>query len=200
MQRKTRTSNNPAGRPRSGNVTDRIHAAVFALMKDSPYGDLSVEAIAARAGVSRPALYRRYATVGQITLGALQAAGSTILPMPQTTDVRRDLCLYFNSLVTSIAEETVIGRALRGALATALRDPGLGPRFARFIDKRREPVRQRLLTWNDALTPARLDTALDSMFGPILYRLLIRRLRVQKNHVNDIVDHALKWIAHDGGT
>lgn len=194
MPKKNRTTNNPAGRPRSGEVTERIHAAVFALMKTGSYRALSLEAIATRAGVSRPALYRRYANVGQIMLGALQAAGSAILPMPHTNDVRKDLCFYFNSLVASIAEDSVIGRALRGVLAAALTDPTLGSDFAQFIEKRREPVRQRLLEWDDALAAAQLDTALDSMFGPILYRLLIRRARADNNHVNGVVDRALNWI------
>lgn len=192
---RTKTSNNPAGRPRSAEVTERIHAAVFALMKDVPYGELSLDAIAARAEVSRPALYRRYRSVGEVTLAALEAAGGTILPMPYTTDIRRDLCLYFSSLVASIVEDSIIGRALRGVLATSLSDPSFGARFARFIEKRREPVRQRLRKWDDALTPAELDRALDSMFGPILYRLLIRRVRTERSHVNKIVNRAVKWIA-----
>jgi AcrR family transcriptional regulator len=194
MQTKNRLSNNPAGRPRSGDVTDRIHAAVLSLMKNGSYGDLSIEAIAAKAGVSRPALYRRYATVGQITLGALQAAGSTILPMRQTTNVRRDLCLYFNSLVTSIAAETVTGRALRGVLASALTDPAFGPHFARFIEKRREPVRQRLAQWNESLEAAQMEEALDAMFGPILYRLLIRRVTADGRQISRIVNHVLSGI------
>ena len=192
---RTKTSNNPAGRPRSAEVTERIHAAVFALMKDVPYGELSLDAIAARAEVSRPALYRRYRSVAEVVLGALQAVGGTILPMPNTSDVRRDLCLYFRSLVASIAQDSIIGCALRGVLAGALTDPRFGTHFARFIEKRREPVRQRLLKWDRALTPVELEGALDSMFGPILYRLLIRRVRTERSHVNKIVNRAVKWIA-----
>jgi len=194
MQTKNRPSNNPAGRPRSGDVTDRIHTAVLSLMKNGSYGDLSIEAIAAKARVSRPALYRRYATVGQITLGALQAAGSIFLPMPQTTNVGKDLCHYFNSLVTAIAADTVTGRALRGVLASALTDPGFGPHFARFIENRREPVRQRLARWNEALEAAQLEEALDAMFGPILYRLLIRRVTANDSQISRIVNHALSGI------
>jgi AcrR family transcriptional regulator len=189
-----RTSNNPTGRPRSNEVTRRIHAAVFALIKRGSYQDLSIDAIAAAAGVSRPALYRRYSGVGQITLSALQAEGSAILPMARTSDVRKDLRSYFRSLAAVLAEDSVIGRALRGVLAAALTDASLGPDFAQFIEMRREPVRQRLLAWNGALGEAQLDAALDSMFGPILYRLLIRRAQASNDRVNDIVDRALKQI------
>lgn len=195
---KMKVSNNPLGRPRSGHVTERIHGAVFELLKHEAYNEVTLEAIAEKAGVSRSALYRRYANVGQATLGSLLAAGAAALRMPHTPDLRKDLWLYLNSVASSIAEGTVIGEALRGVLAAALTDPGFAPHFARFIEMRREPVRQRLLEWDGALTPAQLDTSLDLMFGPILYRLLIRRVPARKNQVNDIVDRALKWIAADG--
>lgn len=197
MPIKKRRSNNPIGRPQSEEVTEHIHAAVFLLLKNNLYRDLSLEAIAAKAGVSRPALYRRYASVGQVILGALQAAGSSIVQMPRTTEVQKDLYLYLRSLVSSIAEDSVIGRALRGVLAAALTDSMLDRDFALFIEKRREPVRRRLLEWNNELTLAQLDAALDSMFGPILYRLLIRRVPVQNKHVTEIVDRALRSITSE---
>jgi AcrR family transcriptional regulator len=189
-----RASNNPAGRPRSDQVTERIHAAVFAILEKASYGDLSMEAIAEHAQVSRPALYRRYANVGQTTLGALQATGPVILPMPDSGDIGKDLRSYFTSLVASIKEASVIGRALRGALAAALTDATLGPDFARFIHARQEPVRQRLLEWNSVLDDAQLDAAMDSIFGPILYRLLIRRVGTTGHQIRGIIERGLKMI------
>lgn len=192
MARQKRASNNPTGRPRSTDVTDRIHAAVLDLLKEGPYQSLSLDGIAARAGVSRPAFYRRYANVGQATLGSLLAIGGTILPMPKTKDVEADLVKYFHSLTAAIDAESPVGRALRGVLAGALTDPGLGLHFAAFIDKRREPVRQRLLAWNGALSPAGLERALDAMFGPTLYRLLIRHAKTEKDDIAYIVRSALE--------
>jgi hypothetical protein len=40
---------------------------------------------------------------------------------------------------------------------------------------------------------------MDSIFGPILYQLLTRRVPAQKNQVNQMVDPALKRPARDCG-
>jgi AcrR family transcriptional regulator len=194
MARRKRASNNPRGRPRSAEVTEGIHAALLDLLKGGPYQALSVDGIAARAGVSRPAFYRRYANVGQATLGSLLAIGGTILPMPKTKDVEADLVGYFHSLAVAIDGDSPVGRALRGVLASSLIDPGITPHFGAFIDRRRQPVLQRLLAWKSALSPAELEKTLDAMFGPTLYRLLIRHTKMERDDVAHIVRDALEKI------
>jgi AcrR family transcriptional regulator len=191
MNVKKKPSNNPAGRPRSAYVTDNIHAAVFNILQKGSYQNLSIDAIAAQAGVSRPALYRRYVSVGQIALAALQARGPIILPMPSSTDVEKDLCSYFHALVDSIDKDSAVGRALRGALASALVDIDLQPHFARFIAARRRPVLDRLLAWKSSYCDLELESIADALFGPVLYRLLIRQVPVKNRHIREIVNRAL---------
>jgi AcrR family transcriptional regulator len=133
------------GRPRSDEVTGRIHGAVFALLEVSAYRDLSMEAVAKCAGVSRPSLYRRYASLGEAALGALLSVRSTTVPMQHTKDERADLHSYFRFVAAAISKRSTIGRALRGVLAAALTEETFKSDFARFIEARRGPVRQRLL-------------------------------------------------------
>jgi AcrR family transcriptional regulator len=192
MSAKKRASNNPVGRPRSGNVTEDIHAAVLAVLEGRFYGDLSMDRIAIKAGVSRPALYRRYATVGETVLGALQSKGPVILPLRGSADVRKDLCSYFRAFVAYIGKDSAISRALRGALAAALVDFDLLPHFAKFIAARRQPVLDRLLVWNSSYNNTELDSILDALFGPIMYRLLIRQVPVSATQIQEIVNRALR--------
>ena len=49
------------------------------------------------------------------------------------------------------------GRALRGVLASSLIDPGLNLHFTAFIERRRKPIRRRLLGWNSNLSPAEVE-------------------------------------------
>ena len=189
-----RNSNNPSGRPLSHEVTERIYAAVFQLIAQGSYQSVSMDAVAAAAGVSRPALYRRYSGVGPLTLSALQAVGGDVLPMAYSSDAGRDIADYLKLLAEVLSEESVIGQALRGALASALVDPKLGREFAQFIEIRRVPVRDRLLEWDASLSPKQLDAILDSLFGPVLYRLLIRGVPIDEGQVGEIVGRSLgKW-------
>jgi len=150
-----------------------------------------MDAIAAQAGVSRPALYRRYASVGQTALAALQARGPVVLPIPYSTNIEKDLCSYFNALVASLADNSAMGRALRGTLAASLVDIDLKPHFAQFITARRKPVLDRLLAWNGSYGDAEHESIADALFGPILYRLLIRHVPVRTRHIQGIVHRAL---------
>jgi AcrR family transcriptional regulator len=191
MHVKRRSSNNPSGRPRSVTVTENIHAAVFTILEKGSFENLSFDAIANEAGVTRPALYRRYASVGQIALAALQALGPVILPMPSSKDVKKDLCSYLNAVVRSLDKNSAVGKALRGALASAQIDDDYRPQFAMFIEARRRPVIDRLRAWNRSLSEVELEFIADALFGPILYRLLIRQVSAQEEHVRKIATRAL---------
>lgn len=184
---KKSTSNNPAGRPKSGVVTDRIHAAVFALLKRGGYSELSIDAISAQARVSRPAVYRRYTSVGQIVLAALEAKGPGMLPMPYTRDLKDDLCKYFQALAAAIKEHSTVGKALRGTLAAALVDRSFQRVFKRFIATRRQPVLDRLRVWDNLSSDTVLESIADTLFGPLLYRLLIRHVSIETKHIQEMV-------------
>ncbi|MFI9779461.1 helix-turn-helix domain-containing protein [Streptomyces sp. NPDC051956] len=50
------------GRPRQEHVTRAVLDAVVALVAESGMAALTMDAVAARAGVSKPAMYRRWST------------------------------------------------------------------------------------------------------------------------------------------
>lgn len=181
-----------SARPRSDEVTERIHAAVFTILSQDSYRSLSMESIAARAGVGRLALYRRYLNVRQTVLGTIRALGPVVVQMPYSNDIGSDLRVYFMTLVAGLSEDSPAGRAFRGILAAELIDGGREGDFARFIEERRKPVRLRLLAWKNALEEVRLDCALDSLFGPILYHLLIRGVGVSGESIDPIVGRVLE--------
>jgi len=88
-----------------------------------------MERIAEEAGVSRPALYRRYSSLGAVVLGGLLAFGANSLPMPYSNSLQEDLQLYFQAVVNSLNQTTTVGKALRGVLAQALTDEAFAKEF-----------------------------------------------------------------------
>lgn len=186
-----KVSNNRFGRPRSNVVTAELHAAVLSILERRSFSNLSMESIASRAGVSRPALYRRYVSVGEVTLDALEARGPILLPLKYSADIRKDLRSYFRALIGVLSEKSAIGRAIRGTLTEALMDTKFSLRFSRFIDVRRQPVIDRLHAWNGTISPVQLELLADRLFGPILYRLLIRQVAVSESVIRNVVDSAL---------
>jgi AcrR family transcriptional regulator len=168
VQAKTR------GRPRDSTADRAILTTTMQLLAEVGLHGITIEAIAARAGVSRPTVYRRWRNLEEIVIAALVA---TVRPLrdPNTGDSRRDLFSMLSALVSDLDERvglSVLGMhaALRGdsALASALRKRYLGPRaavlsivFARGVER--------------AELRADLDPEVmrDLLFGPAIYHLLI---------------------------
>jgi AcrR family transcriptional regulator len=190
-KRPRRRSNNPAGRPPDADVTDALQRAVIGLLAQSSYEKLSIEAIARHAGVSRPALYRRFSSVGEMALSALEAAGKQAARMAETDDLKNDLNIYLTRVARALDSNNPIGRAFRCALREALVNPQFRAEFTAFITRRREPVATRLRLSYPSVTEVQLERMVDGLFGPILYRLMVRGVCVEDEAIRDIVATAL---------
>ncbi|CAG6392274.1 hypothetical protein SCOCK_160056 [Actinacidiphila cocklensis] len=86
-----RVSSGVSGRPRDPGVDDAILRVAMELVEESGYRAVSIEAIAARAGISKQTVYRRYRGKGEVILDALAAYAAGKLPAPDTGTLHGDL-------------------------------------------------------------------------------------------------------------
>ena len=80
----------PRGRPRSSEAERAILDATVALYAERGMAGLSVEAVAARAGVAKTTIYRRWPSKEELVLAAVTAARGPA-PEPPGASVRDDL-------------------------------------------------------------------------------------------------------------
>lgn len=104
-----------------------LTAAVRALLAEHGYASLTVDAVAARAGVSKAAMYRRYASKQEMTFAVLlHDLGEE--PPADTGSLRGDI----TALAARIGDQ--LGRSsadvMVGLLADVHADQALGDRFA----------------------------------------------------------------------
>jgi AcrR family transcriptional regulator len=161
------------GRPRDPAVDDAIRRATLELVEEQGYRGVSMEGIAARSGVSKQAIYRRYGSKGEVILDALATFARTRLPTPDTGDLRGDL--------QTLLEETFAGqRGINGVLNRALAAEALQDEdFTRLVTethiaRRRDAVREilgRARERGDISHPDD-DFLIDLVFGPMWYALL----------------------------
>jgi AcrR family transcriptional regulator len=85
------------GRPRSVEHDDAILEAAIALMRESGYSRMSMEAVAAMAGVSKPTLYLRYASKAELVVAAHERVRIAEAPVP-TGHLRADLVAQLRHL------------------------------------------------------------------------------------------------------
>src|SRR3954462_14908931 len=81
------------GRPRSERADRSILEATLELMSEQGYTRMSMDAVAARAGVTKPTVYLRYKSKADLATAALAAATPEELPA-ETGDLRADLIAH----------------------------------------------------------------------------------------------------------
>ena len=165
-----RTANRSAGRPRRHGVEETVLAAAVALAGDEGYAGATVDAVAARAGVAKTTVYRRWPSKEALAVDALAAALDLPPADPDRPEPDATLCRAVRRLAAQIHTTPV--RALLGGLLTqAMRDPETRTRLrSRF----REPFLREALADPAAdadLDPAAVDLAFDLVVGTLLHRL-----------------------------
>ncbi|WP_194814178.1 TetR/AcrR family transcriptional regulator [Nocardia sp. XZ_19_385] len=106
----------PAVRSRPGGRTARIRAqvlaAVSAELAENGYDALSIDAVAARSGVHRATVYRRWQDVGGLLADVFDAAAHQPWQPRDTGSLRGDLAALNDEIQDSLSEESSIAVAL----------------------------------------------------------------------------------------
>ncbi len=109
------------GRPRKPGVDEAIIAATLEILEKDGFAGLTVEAISARAGVGRPALYRRWPSKEAIVKDALLELAGELMPYPDTGSLRGDLAALMQEFTDAM--QTPAGRVTVALIGEGMRDP-----------------------------------------------------------------------------
>jgi AcrR family transcriptional regulator len=131
------------GRPRDASADHRILAATFRQLVAVGYPGLSVEAVAADAGVAKTTIYRRYPTKRDLAIAALSQEAP--FPPPPTELHGREAIERFVRQAVAMLIESGAVRILGSLLVEEQRDPGILAAFrARILEPRRAIVTDML--------------------------------------------------------
>src|SRR2546425_664598 len=108
----------PVGRPRSERSRRAILDAAATLLSKRGYADITIEGIAAEAGVGKTTIYRWWSTKASIYIDLYAELAARIVPPPDTGDFARDLSLLIRGAF-KLYRETAAGLALAGIVAEA---------------------------------------------------------------------------------
>ena len=161
------TEGRARGRPRSARVDDAILAAALAELGERGYVRMSVDAVAARAGVSKPTIYLRHPTKADLATAAIASMRARPRPVP-TDDVRADLVAHLKLLRAGL--ERPNGMTMFGTvLAEEHETPELLALYReRLVAPRRRELRAVLVAARDRgelRRGANLDVAVTALVG-----------------------------------
>jgi AcrR family transcriptional regulator len=181
-QRTSKTDENgngkrPPGRPRCERARQAILSSTLKFLeaKENGFDDLTIEHVAAEAGVGKATVYRWWPNKAALVADAFASSVTQKLHFPDTGSVRQDMSQQMQQVVKIL-------RSRRGHLVSAML--GAGQSDANLLDA----FRQRFLRPRraDAYSTLRrgiergelpadldLDLVLDALYGPIYMRFLI---------------------------
>jgi AcrR family transcriptional regulator len=163
------------------------------LLAELGFAGLTIEGIAARAGVAKQTIYRWWDSKTDILFEALAVDADEHFTAPGDDDVRSGLRDYLRQLATFLTE-TDAGAVCRALAGQAQLDPAVAARFeAEFVAPQRERDRAvlRRACDRDDLAAADIDLALDQLVGPVYYRVLVTRQPVPPGYTDALVDRFL---------
>ncbi|GAA3130429.1 TetR/AcrR family transcriptional regulator [Planomonospora alba] len=191
---------NERGRPRRPETDAAILDATIELLREAGYGGMSIEAVAARAGVTRPTVYRRWPDKAHLVIDALSRA-VPVAPAPDTGDTRTDLRLVAHGLVDRLVRTGVAPVVLalhadsigREELAGPLRELYLRPRLGTITD-----VVARGIARGDLPPGTSPAVARDLIAGPLVYRGLVTGDLTDAD-VDELLDAAWRALTSPSG-
>jgi AcrR family transcriptional regulator len=185
------SSRRPRGRPRSAQARAAILRAASELLQTTAFSALSVEAIAARAGVGKATIYRWWPNKAAVVMDAFLADTSPDMPFPDTGSAREDLRRQLRSVIRLFNTPTV-RQPFVALIAESQHDDALaGALRERFIARRREAAKDVLARGVERgeLSPdLDPDIAIDALYGALYYRLLVSGDRLTPRYADILLD------------
>ncbi len=189
------------GRPRSQEADRAILAAAAELLAERGLAAMSIEEIAARAGVGKATIYRRWPSKGLLALDAFVASFREEQPLPDTGTLRGDLLAALHAWVRAVTQ-TPMGSMLTGLIAEAQHD---GELRGAWRDRVLEPLRsQHRIMLDRSIARGEIppgvdrDVVLDLFFGAAEHRLLLGHLPMSDDFIADVVDVILAGVERSG--
>jgi AcrR family transcriptional regulator len=156
---------------------------------------LTVEAVAARAGVGKTTIYRRWRDKWELALDAVMIDMLPRFANPvDVGDTRKELITFLDS-VTKLWVSPLYGPAMQGLISEIATEPELARVYReQVVEPRREqlrPVIERGIARGELRPGTDVRLVHELLVGPILYRLLLSGPPLDRKLTASLVDAVL---------
>jgi AcrR family transcriptional regulator len=181
------------GRPRSEQARVAILRSTLKLLGENGFSDLTIEAVAARARVGKATVYRWWPNKAALIADAFASSATRKLHFPDTGSLRTDMSQQMRQLVKVFRSPR--GRIVSAILGAGQSDRALVAAFReRFLWPRRQEAYATLrrgILRGELPEDIDLDLVLDSLYGPIYMRFLIRHDKLTPDFVDRLCELVL---------
>ncbi|MDB6089018.1 MAG: TetR/AcrR family transcriptional regulator [Gammaproteobacteria bacterium] len=197
----------PRGRPRSVEARRAILKAAHELLAEGGLSSATIEGIAARAAVGKPTIYRTWPNAHAVAMAALMEsdeAGESVAekqPAPKPNERSSSALTALRTQLHEVARvfSAPLGRSVTLIIAAAEADTELSKAFRNhFILARRNEGRALLagaMSNGEIRRDLDIDVALDLIYAPVFYRLLMGHAPLTSRFIDDVLNVALQGLA-----
>jgi len=188
------------GRPRDPARDTRILGAVESLIAEVGYDRMTVDAIAERAGVSKPTIYRRWASKREIVAEAIRSRKDECA-LPDTGSLRGDLVAIARDLGQSLSGSNAqVAAGLTGLLRSSDEFAALFREHVIEVGRERyRPLLERAAARGEIADAAAVTPLFADIAGALVFsRALISREPVDDAFTEELVDRVLLPVVAPG--
>lgn len=171
-------------------------AAARVLLEEGGLTAVTMDRLAARTGVGKPTIYRSWPNAHAVALDALLQSAALMPAVRESAAPLKDLSRQLRKIAALFATPT--GRSVAQMIAAAQSETELAKVFRhRFMLASREEGRRLLVrAIADGEVRAKIDmeAALDLIYAPLFFRLLVGHGRLDRKFVDSVLDHALNGL------
>lgn len=185
------------GERRPGGRAARVQASVLQataeLLTEIGYDALSIEAVAARAGVHKTTVYRRWPTKADLVGHTFRTHSEQNVPIPDSGSLAGDLQALARSVVANIGSDAG-GRRARSIVAAAATSDELSAGMHEFWGERIEAssaLIARAIERGELADDTDPNLIVETLIGPLWVRLLL----TGEPLTNDLADHVAHLVA-----
>lgn len=185
------------GRPRDEAARRRILQAALDLMDETAFAQVTAEAIAERAGTSKATVYRWWPNKAAVVIEAFREAIAPELPLRDTGSLAEDLTTQVRNFARVLSGPG--GRMLRSFVVAARSDPDVAEAFRSIWSDPRRKEARKMLRQKQANGQLRrdadLDLVLDSLYGPLYYRFLVKNELPSQKYAEALAELVIQGVA-----
>ena len=176
--------------------------AVYELLKETPARDLTMEAIAKRARVGKPTLYKWWPSKAALIMAMFQERFGGISESPAAATAEQVIRAKMRRLITEM--NGLFGKVVADLVAEGQSDPSILKEFyERHISIRRDAAIadiERGKAAGEFAADVDAGLLLDAIFAPPYYRMLLRAGPLTEKFGNELIDQVLSGVRAKGRT
>lgn len=196
MSAATEAARRPPGRPLDEQVSTEILDAAVRLLTEEGFAGVTVDTVAATAGVSKATIYRRWSTKEALLLEAASCLSGPPDELPDTGSLRGDLLALYQGFLPALIDG-VPGQMLPQMVAEGTRNPEIRALLADFSDGRRQRWRNvvdRAADRGELVDGLDTEVVVDCLTGPLFTRLLVTGRPLTPALAEQVVDVVLAGV------